>query len=237
MKTLLLSLFTIVNALTFAQETSHYSTDQVLFILKVKDFGSNSPIQSKLDIKSEEDGPNAFHGKGSTDATGSFQLNLVISENVRIKLEKEQYMPINEVINFKASGYSAGDTVIKEFHLNKIEVGKSVTLDNVQFESGKATLKSGSEDQIETLIMLMNSNPKMVIEIAGHTDNTGGKGYSITLSEDRVEEVKRIIVEKGIKKNRIKGVGYGGAKPVASNRDEVGRTKNRRVEFKILKID
>lgn len=237
MKKLLLGLFTMVSFLTFAQETSQYSTDQVLFIIKVKDSTSKAPIQSKLDIQSENEGPNAFHGRGSTDATGSFQLQLVISENVRLKLEKEQYMPINELINFQKSGYSAGDTVIKEFYLNKIEVGKSVTLDNVQFESGKATLKSGSEDQIETLIMLMNANPKMVIEIAGHTDNTGGKGYSIKLSEDRVEEVKRIIVEKGIKKNRIKGVGYGGAKPVASNRDEAGRTKNRRVEFKILKID
>ena len=216
MKTLLLSLFIFISCLTFAQEASQYSTDQVLFIIKVKDASSKTPIQSKLDIQSENEGPNAFHGKGSTDATGSFQLQLVISENVRLKLEKEQYMPINELINFQESGYNAGDTVIKEFYLEKIEIGKSVTLDNIQFEEGKENLKPGAEDQIETLIMLMNANPKMVIEISGHTDNTGGKEYSLKLSEDRVEEVKRLIVERGVKKNRIKGVGYGGTQPIAT---------------------
>lgn len=220
-----------------AQENSKYSTEQVLFILKVKDAKTKDPLPVKFNIKSETDGPNGFHGGGGTDPQGGIQLKLVISENIILKLEKEHYMPFNELINFQESGYSAGDTVIKEFFMEKVEVGKAITMDNVRFESGKASLIPGSERQIETLLMLLNSNPKMQIEIGGHTDNTGGKEYSIKLSEDRVAEVKRRLVESGIKKNRIKGVGYGGAKPVATNRDEEGRKKNRRVEFRITKIE
>ena len=239
MKQLLLTLlcsFLLLNVKA-QEEASQYSTEQVYFIIKVKDAHSKEAMQAQIEIKSISEGPNAFHGKGNTNNNGTFELHLVITENVRIKLQKEQYMPLNEVINFKKDGYQAGDTVVKEFLMEKLEIGKFVTLDNVQFETGKVTLKPESADQIETLLMLMNSNPKMEIELAGHTDNTGGKTTSLELSEQRVEEVKRVLVEKGIHKKRIKGVGYGGTQPVASNRDEEGRTKNRRVEFKIIKID
>lgn len=231
--TFLLLYLTVISK---AQE-SHYSTEQVLFILKVKDKSTGKPIAAQLEIKSITEGPNSFHGKGKTDNNGHFELKLVVSENVRIKLQKNHYMPINEVIDFKADLYAAGDTVIKEFYMNGLEVGKAITLTALRFETGKSNLMPESYDQIETLLMLMKSNPKMVIELGGHTDNTGGKGYSQQLSEDRVEEVKRILVEKGIKKSHIKGVGYGGTKPIASNRDEQGREKNRRVEFKIVKIE
>lgn len=233
-KLILALIFTSTTFCAFSQDDSQYSTDQVLFILQVKDAKTLKPLSVDMEIKSESKG-DSFHGKGKTNNRGQFQLKLVATGKVRIKLQQMYYMPFNEVIDFDENIYLAGDTVIKEFLMESIGVGQQITLDKIQFETGKSHLVSASYDHIDLLVMLMKSNPEMVIEIAGHTDNTGGKKSSLKLSEERVEEVKRVLIEKGVDKKRIKGMGYGGTKPVASNSTEEGKTKNRRVEFKVLK--
>ncbi len=233
-KPLLTLVFALTAFFTFSQEHSHYSTDQVLFILQVKDANTLKPMSVDMEIKSESKG-DSFHGKGKTDSKGQFQLNLVATGKVRIKLQEMYYMPFNEVIDFSENDYQAGDTVFKEFLMEKITVGQLITLDKIQFETGKSHLVPESYDQIDLLVMLMKSNPEMVIEISGHTDNTGGTKSSLKLSEDRVNEVKHVLIEKGVDKKHIKGEGYGGSKPIATNSTEEGRRKNRRVEFKILK--
>lgn len=233
-KPLLTLVFALTALFTFSQEDSQYSTDQVLFILQVRDANTLKPMSVDMEIKSESKG-DSFHGKGKTDTKGQFQLNLIATGKVRIKLQEMYYMPFNEVIDFTENNYQAGDTVLKEFLMEKITIGQMITLDKIQFETGKSHLVPDSYDQIDLLVMLMKSNPDMEIEIGGHTDNTGGVKSSLKLSEERVNEVKRVLIEKGIDKKRIKGVGYGGSKPVESNSTEEGKRKNRRVEFKILK--
>ena len=80
----------------------------------------------------------------------------------------------------------------------------------------------------------MQQNPAMKVEISGHTDVVGAKNYNIFLSRKRAEAVKDVLTKKGIDSRRIKAVGYGTSKPLASNDDEAdGRELNRRVEFKV----
>jgi outer membrane protein OmpA-like peptidoglycan-associated protein len=75
----------------------------------------------------------------------------------------------------------------------------------------------------------------MVVEIAGHTDAIGTKAYNQYLSLKRAQAVKNYLTKKGIDARRVKPVGYGKSKPLASNDDEDGgRELNRRVEFKVL---
>ena len=75
----------------------------------------------------------------------------------------------------------------------------------------------------------------MSIEIAGHTDAVGTKEYNQNLSVRRALAVKNFLVKKGIDQRRVKAVGYGKSRPLASNDDEAdGRELNRRVEFKVL---
>jgi outer membrane protein OmpA-like peptidoglycan-associated protein len=88
---------------------------------------------------------------------------------------------------------------------------------------------------LDLVVALLKSNPKVKIELSGHTDNRGIPGQNLKLSQARVEKVKDYLVSKGISKNRITGKGYGGAKPIASNDTEETRLLNRRVEFTILK--
>jgi OOP family OmpA-OmpF porin len=82
----------------------------------------------------------------------------------------------------------------------------------------------------------MNTNPGMVVEISAHTDDKGSDVYNTKLSQLRAESVVRFISLKGINKDRMLAKGYGESAPAVANDTDENRAKNRRVEFKILKM-
>jgi outer membrane protein OmpA-like peptidoglycan-associated protein len=82
----------------------------------------------------------------------------------------------------------------------------------------------------------MLENPKMRIEVSGHTDNTGSASVNLILSESRAKIVVKYLINKGIDRSRMVFKGYGYEQPVADNATIEGRSKNRRVEFKILEF-
>jgi outer membrane protein OmpA-like peptidoglycan-associated protein len=107
-------------------------------------------------------------------------------------------------------------------------------LNNVFFDTDRSTLKKESEVELEKLCELMKSNPKIRVEIAGHTDNQGSKEHNLTLSRNRAKAVYDYLVAHGIKADRMRYKGYGFDQPVASNDTPEGRALNRRTEFKIV---
>ena len=82
----------------------------------------------------------------------------------------------------------------------------------------------------------MGENKGMQIEIAGHADATGPEPYNLKLSERRARSVVKYLTDKGVSQSRISVSFHGEKKPVAPNTTIDGRRKNRRVEFKILKV-
>lgn len=108
-----------------------------------------------------------------------------------------------------------------------------VKLNNVNFETGSATLTANSKYELNNLVDILNKYP-IRIEVAGHTDNVGEPAMNQQLSEARAQSVYKFIVDKGIAPDRLVAVGYGEKRPVASNDTEEGRQQNRRTEFKIL---
>ncbi len=149
------------------------------------------------------------------------------------------------VLLIKARGYfPKSDTldittqkgvVIYNSILVPIEVGNTIVLDNIFFRQGMYDLLKESFPALEKLVSLMKENGKMEIELSGHTDNQGDPRLNKVLSENRVEEVKKFLVNKGVSEKRIVCIGYGSLKPIASNAKEQTRKLNRRVEFKVLK--
>jgi outer membrane protein OmpA-like peptidoglycan-associated protein len=111
---------------------------------------------------------------------------------------------------------------------------KTFVLEGVLFDTAKATLKPASFPKLGNLLELMTLKKTLIIELAGHTDNVGGDAYNMKLSDDRAQSVKKYLVKKGIHPRRIKAVGYGQTRPVASNDTPEGRKKNRRTEVTIL---
>jgi cytochrome c oxidase subunit 2 len=111
---------------------------------------------------------------------------------------------------------------------------KTIRLDYVQFETGMNTLTAESKYQLDDLAEILNKYPQLVIEIGGHTDNTGDPATNKTLSQQRADVVKAYLVAKGIGGGRLSAVGYGSAKPADTNDTDAGRQKNRRTEFRII---
>ena len=103
------------------------------------------------------------------------------------------------------------------------------------FQRTIPTLLEDSFKELDQVIDMLNENPNVKIELAGHTDNQGSSKLNLQLSQERVDVVKLYLTEHGIEGKRIKGKGYGGTKPVASNASEETRKLNRRVEITILK--
>ena len=110
------------------------------------------------------------------------------------------------------------------------ETGKFVT-NNILFETGKATLKPESMEEIQKVADYMKKNPRVRFEVQGHTDNQGSDAINDPLSELRAAAVVKALADMGVDDFNLKAVGKGAHAPVADNKTEAGRAKNRRVEF------
>jgi outer membrane protein OmpA-like peptidoglycan-associated protein len=114
------------------------------------------------------------------------------------------------------------------------ESGGFRTLKPIEFETGRATIKPVSFPILDEVLDLMKSRASMRIGVYGHTDSKGTPAGNLILSKQRAAAVRNYLQGKGIAANRLESEGYGQDKPIADNNTDEGRTKNRRVEFKIL---
>lgn len=168
----------------------------------------------------------------SNNATGRYMVSLPSGINYGIIVKAKGYLFHSENVNIP---YSAGyQEVFKDVKLKKIEVGKTIVLNNIFYDFDKATLRSESMAELERLVLLLNDNATMNIEISSHTDNKGTDEYNQKLSQMRAQSVVDYLVEKGIGKQRLTAKGYGESVPVATNDTDEGRQQNRRTEFRIL---
>ncbi|MBR0533301.1 MAG: OmpA family protein [Bacteroidales bacterium] len=110
------------------------------------------------------------------------------------------------------------------------ETGKFVT-NNILFETGKATLKPESMEEIQKVAEYMKKNPSARFEVQGHTDNQGSDAVNDPLSQQRAEAVVAALEKEGVDPFNLRPVGKGSHEPVADNSTDEGRAKNRRVEF------
>jgi outer membrane protein OmpA-like peptidoglycan-associated protein len=145
------------------------------------------------------------------------------------------------VARAQLAGYLAADSswtaepgpLVRDILLRPFAVGATQQLNNVQFEQGKAVLLPSSFPALDQLNTLLTDNPRLTIELRGHTDNVGPPEKNLLLSQQRVATVKAYLVEHGIAGERITGVGFGGTQPAANNSQEATRKLNRRVEFRV----
>ena len=108
--------------------------------------------------------------------------------------------------------------------------------EKINFETNGSAIKgSTSFEIIDQVASVLKSNPSLKVVVEGHTDDVGAADYNLRLSDDRANSVRDALIDRGVEKNRLDAVGFGEAKPIASNKSSKGRAENRRVEFKIVK--
>jgi outer membrane protein OmpA-like peptidoglycan-associated protein len=123
-----------------------------------------------------------------------------------------------------------------ELKLQPLSKDANLTLKDIYFESNSSDLFESSFEELDRVIKLMKSYPSMKIEIVAHTDDIGAASYNVRLSKERANSVVDYITSNNIEESRLLSEGYCESKPVALNDTEENRSKNRRVELKILDI-
>lgn len=107
---------------------------------------------------------------------------------------------------------------------------KIVTLEGTNFDFNKSTLKPEGKKKLDMAVKAMKDQPSLHVTIEGHTDSIGSPEYNQKLSERRAQSAKDYIVSQGGDGSRISTIGFGETKPIADNKTEEGRAKNRRVD-------
>jgi OOP family OmpA-OmpF porin len=114
------------------------------------------------------------------------------------------------------------------------ELAEVIVLKGVNFETGSARLTADSQSVLDDMAATLTKYSTMVVEVSGHTDNTGSATINRRLSQQRADAVVSYLTGKGVKAENLKAKGYGPDKPAADNATADGRSANRRVELQIL---
>ena len=168
---------------------------------------------------------------GVTKDNGTFDVLVPKGEKYKVKYKaftSDKDYTVLDVPNKKDELLSFEVTI-------EVDIPKKYKLDNVYFESGKATLTPSSFKEIDELVDYLKQRKSISIEIAGHTDNVGTPEGNLKLSQDRSNTVRDYVVKKGIEAARVVPKGYGDTQPVADNATDAGKQKNRRTEVRVLK--
>ncbi len=170
----------------------------------------------------------------SNSVTGKYLVVLPSGRNYSVSANKEAFFFYSQ--SFQVPDNARYQEFKKDIALKPIEKGAKVVLNNIFFETAKATLSPDSRLELAKAVDLMKKNASMIIEVGGHTDNVGEDAANMKLSTERAKSVRDYLIKAGIAATRIQAKGYGESSPVAANDTDEGRKTNRRTEFIILEF-
>jgi outer membrane protein OmpA-like peptidoglycan-associated protein len=198
---------------------------------KIIDETTGKPVKTTVKFSSLDDDGEVLE-VATNPETGSYSLVLPKGKKYEVLADKKGYFSVAE--NVDLSNLESFESIEKDLNLVKVEVGKSIKLNNIFFDYQKYSLKNESRKELERLLSVLNNNPNLTIEIGGHTDAIGDSNDNKVLSQKRAESVVQYLIDNGINSERLQAKGYGQDVPIADNNSEEGRALNRRVEFKVI---
>jgi outer membrane protein OmpA-like peptidoglycan-associated protein/tetratricopeptide (TPR) repeat protein len=205
------------------------------YVVAVVDGATRLPLEASVKLQGARDNVVV----GATSKGGGifeFTINTEGNKDYRLTVESDGYIFVNQTVSLPGAS-ERENTMNRTVDMRKLEVDVVHILRNLYFDFDKWTFKQESYNELNKLERMMLQNPGMKVEIRGHTDRVGAKNYNLFLSRKRAEAVKDFLTKKGIDSRRIKVIGFGYSKPLASNDDEKdGRELNRRVEFRVTEM-
>ncbi|MEO1050923.1 MAG: OmpA family protein [Bacteroidota bacterium] len=199
---------------------------------KVLDAADAKPIGASISLV--DNAANKVMKSVTADpVTGEFEVTIPHGGNFGLTAEMDGYL--FRSINFNVPVFHDYQEVDAHMLLVRAEAGSRVILKNIFFDSGKSNLRVESLSELGRIQKLMEDNPKLKIQIHGHTDNVGNATYNKILSKKRAQAVVDYLINHGIKTARVEAKGFGEERPLVSNDDEIdGREINRRTEIEII---
>jgi outer membrane protein OmpA-like peptidoglycan-associated protein len=205
---------------------------------KLVDAETGDPIGAKVITEKLPDGKE-MGVVSSNPETGEYELKLLAGNLYGVRAEAEGHISESQNIDLRQVDsemvLSGKDLQLEPIKVALIEEDAKIVLNNVFFDFDRAVLKEESFPELNRIVKLMGERQTMIVEIAGHTDAIGTEAYNMDLSERRSKAVLQYLTGQGVDKSRIQVAFFGESKPVESNATVEGRSKNRRVEFKIIK--
>jgi outer membrane protein OmpA-like peptidoglycan-associated protein len=211
---------------------------------KIVDSETGKPVGAKIIYERLPDGKEMGIAKADPE-TGLYELRLPAGQLYGLRAEADGKISENQNLdlrNITSDRVIAGQNFglksigVDPIAVSPIQENVTIVLNNVFFDFDKSILKEESYPELNRIIDLMMKTPAMQIEIAGHTDSVGDEQYNLQLSERRAKAVTKYLLGKGIENTRINTTFFGEQKPTTTNETQEGRGRNRRVEFKILKL-
>lgn len=192
---------------------------------KIVDADTKKPVMAQIDVYSIKNNEKVFKSV-SDSKTGEFISCVPEGEDVGVNVDRKGYLFYSEYFDENQKVKFPEKGVVME----KIAVGKKITLKNIFFDFDKFTLRPASHHELDRLVQFLKDNPQVHIRLEGHTDSKGNHDYNVTLSENRAKVAYDYLVARRIAKDRLEYKGFGPDKPIASNSTAEGRAQNRRTE-------
>ena len=197
----------------------------------IRDEKTGAPLKARVELRDVI--KNELVSVVSSDSVfGEYIMILTEGSEYALYVERPGY--ILESRNFNLPRGSDRKPVVMNFSLRKSETGAVTTLNNIFFETDSYDLLDRSITELEKVIEYLKKYPELNIEISGHTDDVGTESYNQQLSLKRAEAVYNFMLENGVSSERLTYQGYGQAQPAYTNDSDESRSRNRRIEFKIV---
>lgn len=203
----------------------------VLIRGRVIDAKTKRPIATAVEIRDLQTNTDVATAR-SEPSQGRYSIVLPPGRNYGFFASEQGYYPVSDNVDLRR--LTTYREIERDLELWPIEMGATVRLNNVFFDTDRSNIRSESRDELQRLIALLRSRPTMRIEIGGHTDDRGTDEHNIELSEARALSVRRYLESNGIESARLQHKGYGKTRPVAEGRNASALQQNRRVEFTIV---
>lgn len=224
----------------YGQSAAIVKTQRTLFTISAVDDKSSAEIPAQFTIRALQAGQK-FEGK-SLAGGKPFAFMLSRTDTLNVVASAPGYYEAEELMVVTCDTCTDYGYVVRmekenpkaDSVFHNLKVNQAFRLDNVYFDQSSYVLRPESYPQLNKLVKTLLSTPKLVIEIAGHTDNVGDRRLNRTLSEQRAKIITNYLVRSGIPEKRLQYTGYGDSHPAAPNDSEENKRKNRRVEFVVL---
>jgi outer membrane protein OmpA-like peptidoglycan-associated protein/tetratricopeptide (TPR) repeat protein len=198
----------------------------------VYDAETKKPLKAEFELLTLDSGKMIMNAY-SDQKTGNFLVCLPVNNDYVLNVSRKGYLFYSDNFSFKGT-HEITQPFQKDIPLKPIKEGERIVLRNIFFETDSFRLKAESKVELNKLYQFLQENPKLRIEISGHTDSVGTDLYNEELSDKRARSVYYYLTKKGISKKRLEYKGYGESQPIAPNSNAEGRARNRRTEIKVL---